>query len=74
MYDGGHTREDHRRALTHFEPCLADPAIVIIDDWNWERVRQGTEDALAQWSLEVLHRREVIDHRDSLGVSAEISS
>ncbi|MEM9302133.1 MAG: glycosyltransferase family 92 protein [Pseudomonadota bacterium] len=61
MYDGGHSREDHRRALTHFEPCLADPAVVVIDDWNWERVRAGTEDALAQWSLEVLHRREVID-------------
>ena len=60
LYDGDHRRASHRRALEHFLPALAALAVVIIDDWNWARVREGTEDALARLPVEVIHRREVI--------------
>ncbi|KAG5184573.1 hypothetical protein JKP88DRAFT_255350 [Tribonema minus] len=37
MYDGGHEYEAHRKAITRFEPYLADSdvSIVVIDDWNF---------------------------------------
>ena len=42
LYDGGHEREDHRRGIAHYADFLADASIVIVDDWNWEKVRGGT--------------------------------
>jgi SAM-dependent methyltransferase len=57
LYDGGHTYNDHRRAITHFARHLADVSIVIIDDWNWPAVRAGTLQGLAE-SYDVLKVRE----------------
>lgn len=46
FYDGGHEIEDHLKAVTHFKDNLADRFIMIIDDWNDERVQKGTAEAL----------------------------
>lgn len=47
LYDGGHTEAEHRDAITLAEPVLADRALVIIDDWNFDGARRGAESALA---------------------------
>ena len=47
FYDGGHTVRDHVDAIAFAEPILADRALVIIDDWNFEDVPRGTERAIA---------------------------
>ncbi len=60
LYDGDHRRVSHQRALEHFVGTLANPAVVIIDDWNWERVRLGTADALASLPVRELYRREIL--------------
>lgn len=43
FYDGGHTEEDQRDAITLVAPLLADTALVIVDDWNFPEVPTGTQ-------------------------------
>lgn len=42
FYDGDHSFESQSKAVTVFAPFLAKRSVVIVDDWNWERVRSGT--------------------------------
>ncbi len=60
FYDAAHDKESQHRAIQLVEPCLADEALVIIDDWRFAPDSQsyakiGTESAIAesrhQWRL-----------------------
>jgi predicted O-methyltransferase YrrM len=42
LYDGPHGRENHRDAIVKIWPHLAAESIIIVDDWNWSEVRDGT--------------------------------
>lgn len=42
LYDGPHEKAFHREAIVKAWPALASDCIVIIDDWNWSGVREGT--------------------------------
>lgn len=42
LYDGGHAQEDHRRGISHYADFLSDVSIIVVDDWNWVSVRNGT--------------------------------
>jgi Methyltransferase domain len=55
LYDGGHTYEDHKKALTYYYNTLANEFIFIVDDWNWEPARRGTFDAMGELGIK-LHR------------------
>ena len=59
LYDGDHTVLAHYRALTHFINCLDDVFIYVVDDWNWECVREGTLKAIADLNLKVCFDMEV---------------
>jgi beta-1,4-mannosyl-glycoprotein beta-1,4-N-acetylglucosaminyltransferase len=59
MYDGNHTTESHYKALLHYYNCLDDIFIFIVDDWNWECVRQGTLEAIKALNLKVLYKKEL---------------
>jgi len=59
MYDGDHACESHRKALTHYLPCLDEVFVYIVDDWNAAQVRAGTRQAIADLGLEVSHEREL---------------
>jgi hypothetical protein len=59
MYDGNHTNESHYRALCHFYDCLDDTFIFIVDDWNWEDVRNGTLSSVQKLGLTVLYEKEI---------------
>lgn len=48
VFDGPHTREDHRDALELAEPYFADGCIVVMDDTNWSQVREATEEFIEQ--------------------------
>ncbi len=68
LYDGAHGEENHERAIRHFASCLAPLAVVLIDDWNREPVRAGTEQALDTLGLKVAYRKEIfspVDKDDS---------
>jgi hypothetical protein len=59
MYDGNHTHNSHYMALSHYYNCLDDMFIFIVDDWNWENVRNGTYKSFKDLDLVVLYEREI---------------
>ena len=65
MYDGNHTNESHYKALLHYYNCLDDIFIFIVDDWNWEDVRNGTINSIQKLNLKVLYEKEVRLTRDN---------
>lgn len=48
FYDGDHSYESQRRAIVEFAPFLASQVIILVDDWNWQQVREGTFQGLCQ--------------------------
>jgi hypothetical protein len=46
FYDGPHQEKDQYDGVRMALPALDDHAILIVDDWNWQRVRSGTLNAL----------------------------
>lgn len=46
-YDEGHTYERQLEGLRMIEPWLADRALLIVDDTDWEQVARATHDYLA---------------------------
>jgi hypothetical protein len=59
MYDGNHSSDNHYKALLHYYECLDDVFIFIVDDWNWEDVRDGTIKSIQKLNLKVLYEREI---------------
>ena len=59
MYDGNHTNESHYKALLHYYNCLDDVFIFIVDDWNWQDVRDGTINSIQKLNLKVLYEKEI---------------
>lgn len=59
MYDGNHSYDSHYRALSHFYSCLDDTFIYIVDDWNWQDVRNGTKNAIEAMNLSILYDKEI---------------
>lgn len=58
LYDGGHEVEDHFKALEHFLPAMEKQFVLIVDDWNDDRVKKGTEQALKELPVNVLLKEE----------------
>ena len=46
-YDNGHEYEQQLDGMRLVEPYLASPALVIVDDTDWERVERAVDDYLA---------------------------
>jgi hypothetical protein len=59
MYDGNHTKESHYNALKHYYNCLDEIFIFIVDDWNWEDVRNGTFESIKNLNLKILYSKEI---------------
>lgn len=48
FYDGDHSEESQKKALTHWIDKMASEFFFIVDDWGRAEVRDGTLDALAE--------------------------
>lgn len=59
MYDGNHTNESHYHALLHYYDCLDDIFIYIVDDWNWQDVRDGTMQSIKKLNLKILYEQKI---------------
>jgi hypothetical protein len=59
MFDGNHTSDSHYKALTHYYNCLDDIFIFLVDDWNWETVRKGTQISIQDLNLTILYEKEI---------------
>lgn len=67
MFDGYHDYETHKKAITHFKDILDYTFILYIDDWSWDRVRNGTYDGLKEANIEVLYKLEDYSIQDKGG-------
>jgi predicted O-methyltransferase YrrM len=47
-YDNGHEYDQQLDGMRLVEPYLASPALVIVDDTDWERVERAVDDYLAE--------------------------
>ena len=57
LYDGEHSFEAQRKALTHFYAMLDDAFIFLVDDYSWEAARSGTEEAIGELGLERVYEQ-----------------
>lgn len=57
FYDGNHSTESQRKAFTYFNDILADTFIAVIDDWNCERVQEGTRQAFKELGYTILYEK-----------------
>jgi hypothetical protein len=60
LYDGNHTFESQYNALTKYINSLADTFIFIVDDWNWDFVRESTKKSIVDLNLTVLYDHSII--------------
>lgn len=54
LYDGDHSEDSQRKALTYYLPVLADEFIFLCDDYDWPEVGKGTQDGIKECGLEIL--------------------
>lgn len=59
FYDGKHSLEAQEKAFTYYDKILDDVFIAIVDDWNWEMVREGTRKAFKKLNYKILYEREL---------------
>jgi hypothetical protein len=72
LFDGEHTYEAQRRAITHFAPALRrDAAIVMVDDWNWPDVRAGTMKGIQDAGLRIQFQYELRHTLDDTHTESE---
>lgn len=60
MYDGEHSAENHYKALIHYYDSLDDVFIFVVDDWNLDKVRDGTMASIKKLQLNILFEKEII--------------
>ena len=65
-YDGEHSRENQYRGITHFYPLFQRYTVLMVDDWNWREVRDGTRAAIADLGLNVVYQREITLPREEV--------
>jgi hypothetical protein len=55
MYDGEHSYEAQKRAITHYAPFFSKYVIIMIDDWecDWWHVRDATYEGLDEAGLKI---------------------
>lgn len=59
FYDGDHSREAQHRAFVHFDPVFAPRFVAVVDDWNWQAVRDGTRAAFAELGYKIVKEWEL---------------
>lgn len=59
LYDAGHEEEDHYKAVTYYYNNLQDNFILIVDDWCWGDVRDGTWRGIKDMNLKVRFCHEI---------------
>jgi hypothetical protein len=60
LYDGAHEKTDHYDSLVYPLAALEDTFILIVDDWNWSHVREGTLDSISDNKLNIVSDIRVI--------------
>ena len=64
-YDALHDKKSQYDAIALVRPALDDMFILIIDDWNWSEVREGTLDALKNLKIDIISKIEIRTTQDN---------
>lgn len=61
MYDGAHTYEDQKKAITYYHKFFSKHVIIMVDDWacDWVHVKKGTLDGISEMNLKVHYSHEI---------------
>ena len=59
LFDGPHDETDQRDGIGLALPALAHEFVLIVDDWNWARVRGGTRRGIEAAKLTVLAEADI---------------
>ncbi len=59
MFDGPHEEKDQYDGVRMAQPALTDEFVLIVDDWNWYPVREGTMTAIRDCGLNILYVQEI---------------
>jgi lysophospholipase L1-like esterase len=59
FFDGPHDYKDHLEALPLTWKAMDQEFVYIVDDWNWDFVRNGTLDSFRSLSMEILYQLEI---------------
>jgi hypothetical protein len=59
LFDGPHDFDDHYDGVALARPALLPCFVLIVDDWNWLKVREGTAKSLQALGMSVLYSVEV---------------
>jgi len=59
FFDGPHEENDQYDGIVDTQSALDDEFIFICDDWNWEKVRKGTERAFKDLNLNILYSLDI---------------
>lgn len=57
FFDGPHDYEAQRQAFVHFDPVFTDCFIAVVDDYNWQEVREGTQAGIKEMKYHVVYER-----------------
>jgi predicted O-methyltransferase YrrM len=75
LFDGPHEYQDQYDGLEMVLPALDEQFVLIVDDWNWEKVREGTRRALQANRISPLYSIEIRSTLDNSHpiISCELS-
>jgi len=59
FYDGDHEIESQYEAVALGTRVMTKEFLLLVDDWNWDKVQEGTKKALQNKKLNVLHQWEL---------------
>ena len=59
FYDGPHSEKDQYEGVFLPQPAMDDAFILIVDDWNWLSVRNGTFNSIRDANLRIEYQIEV---------------
>lgn len=63
-FDGDHSYESQRKALTHFKDSMDEEFMFCVDDFMLDEVRNGTWDGIREAGYEVLYERELVTNHE----------
>ena len=64
FYDADHSEQANYAAIRYFAESLADKAIVIFDDANWDGVVAGARRGIADSKLEILYDKIILNDQE----------
>lgn len=65
FYDGNHSFEAQCRAIERAPEFLAREAVIVVDDYSWKWVKDGTQEGLKNSGLNLIYEAELPTHKPS---------